>query len=87
MSREEIIAAAKRVAAELGHAPNLAEFRTLTRISKNQIRKNFGTFTQMMAASEVERHGSGWVVDLRALFVDWAGIVRKTGQSTDDVRL
>jgi hypothetical protein len=80
MSREEIIAAAKKLAAELGHAPNLAEFRTLTKISKNQIRKNFGTFTQMMAVSEVERHGSGWVVELRSLFVDWAGIVRKTGK-------
>jgi hypothetical protein len=80
MSREEIIAAVKDCAAELGHAPNLAEFRTLTRISKNQIRKNFGTFTQMMAASEVERHGSGWVVDLKSLFVDWAGIVRRTGK-------
>jgi hypothetical protein len=80
MSKEEIVAAAKKLAAELGHAPNLAEFRTLTKISKNQIRKNFGTFTQMMAVSEVERHGSGWVVDLRSLFVDWAGIVRKTGK-------
>jgi hypothetical protein len=80
MTKEEIIAAVKECMVKLGHAPNLAEFRTLTKISKNQIRKNFGTFTQMMAVSEVERHGSGWVVDLRSLFVDWAGIVRKTGK-------
>lgn len=81
MSKEEIIAAVKKCAEELGHAPNLPEFRTLTKITKNQIRKNFGTFTQMMAASGVECRGSGVVVDLNSLFLDWAGLVRNLGKA------
>jgi Homing endonuclease associated repeat len=80
MSKEEIIAAVKECTAKLGHAPSLAEFRVMTKISKNQIRKNFGTYTQMMAASDVERAGSGCVVEMEALFLDWAGIVRKLGK-------
>jgi hypothetical protein len=80
MSREEIIAAVKDCAATLGHAPNVSELRAFTKISKNQIRKNFGTYTQMMAASAVQREGSGCRVELKALFLDWAGITRKLGK-------
>jgi hypothetical protein len=80
MSKEEIIAAVKKCAEELGRAPNQPEFRTLTKITKNEIRKNFGTFTQMMAASGVDCRGSGVVVDFRSLFLDWAGLVRNLGK-------
>jgi hypothetical protein len=80
MSKEEIIAAVKDCAATLGHAPNVAELRAFTKITKNQIRKNFGTYTQMMAASAVEREGSGCRVDLKSLFMDWAGTIRKLGK-------
>lgn len=77
MTKEEIITAVRDCAATLGHAPNVAEFRTFTKISKNQIRKSFGTYTQMMAASAVQREGSGCVVELKSLFLDWAGVTRK----------
>jgi len=80
MSREEIIAAVKKCAVELGHAPSQPEFRNHTKISKHDIRKNFGTYTQMIAVSELEREGSGCVVELNSLFLDWAGIVRKLGK-------
>jgi hypothetical protein len=77
VTKEEIITAVRDCAATLGHAPNVAEFRTFTKISKNQIRKSFGTYTQMMAASAVQREGSGCVVELKSLFLDWAGVTRK----------
>ncbi|HEY2392344.1 MAG TPA: hypothetical protein VGK22_14310 [Candidatus Angelobacter sp.] len=80
MSKEEIIDAVKKCAAELGHAPSQPEFKKRTKISKYDIRKNFGTYTQMMAVSEVQRGGSGCVVELKSLFLDWAGIVRKLGK-------
>ena len=80
MSREEMIAAVKDCATTLGHAPNVSELRAFTKITKNQIRKNFGTYTQMMAASEVQREGSGCRVDLKSLFEDWAGTIRKLGK-------
>jgi hypothetical protein len=80
MSKEEIMDAVKKCAAELGHAPNVSELRAFTKISKNQIRKSFGTYTQMMAASAVQREGSGCVVELKSLFLDWAGVIRKLGK-------
>jgi len=80
MTREEIIAAMNKCASELGHAPNMAEFRRLTKISLNRIRKNFGNYRRLLSASGVERHGAGYTVSLKSLFLDWARVVRKTGK-------
>lgn len=80
MSREEIIAAVNECTAKLGHAPNVTEFRRVTKISLNQIRKNFGNYTRLLAASGVERHGAGYTASLKSLFMDWARVVRATGK-------
>jgi len=80
MSREEIIAAMNECATELGRAPNVAEFRRITKISLNQIRKNFGNYTRLLSASGVERHGAGYTASLNSLFRDWARVVRETGK-------
>jgi hypothetical protein len=80
MTKEEMMDAVKKCAAALGHAPSFAEFRRHAKVNKRQIQKNFGTYTQMMAASELERHGSGSVVSMKTLFLEWAGIVRKLGK-------
>ncbi len=80
MSREEIIGAMNECATELGHAPNVAEFRRTTKISLNQIRKNFGNYTRLLSASGVERHGAGYTASLKSLFLDWARVVRETGK-------
>lgn len=80
MTREEIIGAMNGCATELGHAPNVAEFRRITKISLNQIRKNFGNYTRLLSASGVERHGAGYTASLKSLFLDWARVVRETGK-------
>ncbi len=80
MTREEIIVAMKDCASELGHAPNSAEFRRLTKISLNQVRKNFGNYRRLLLASGVERQGAGYKVSLKSLFLDWARVVRETGK-------
>lgn len=80
MSREEIIVAMNECATELGHAPNVVEFRRTTKISLNQIRKNFGNYTRLLSASGVERHGAGYTASLKSLFLDWARVVRATGK-------
>jgi hypothetical protein len=80
MSREEIIGAMNECATQLGHAPNVAEFRRTTKISLNQIRKNFGNYTRLLSASGVERHGAGYTASLKSLFLDWARVVRATGK-------
>jgi len=80
MSREEIIGAMNECATRLGQAPNVTEFRRITKISLNQIRKNFGNYTRLLSASGVERHGAGYTASLKSLFLDWARVVRATGK-------
>ena len=77
MTKEELIAAIQECAAKLGRAPSMAEFRKATAAGKGQIRKHFGTFTQLLEASSLEARGSGHVVEMKNLFADWAGIVER----------
>ena len=81
MTKEEIIAAVKKCAAELGRAPSMGEFRKATAIGKGQIRKHSGTFKQLLEASGLEARGSGHVVEMKDLFADWAGIVQRLKKS------
>jgi Homing endonuclease associated repeat len=80
MTREELIAAMNECATELGQAPNVTQFRRLSKISLNQIRKNFGNYTRLLSASGVERHGAGYTASLQSLFLDWARVARTTGK-------
>src|ERR1051326_3475968 len=80
MTREEIIAAVQECAAKLGRAPNTTEFQQMTGISKHQVRKNFRTYMQLLAASGEEKRGPGYAVAMEAMFKDWACVARKLGK-------
>jgi hypothetical protein len=77
MTKEELITAVQECATKLGHVPSVAEFRKATAIGKGHIRKHFGTFGRLLEASGLEVRGSGHMVEMKALFADWAGIVRR----------
>lgn len=77
MSKQELIEMMNRCTAELGHPPSRSEFRRLTRVSMRQIRKNFGSYAELLTASGVEPQGSGYELSLRTLFLDWARVVRE----------
>jgi hypothetical protein len=77
MTKEEVIAAVTECATKLGRAPSMAEFRKATTIGKGHVRKHFGTFGQLLEASGLEARGSGYLVEMKTLFADWAGIVRR----------
>jgi hypothetical protein len=77
MTKEEVIAAVTECATKLGRAPSMAEFRKATAIGKGHVRKHFGTFGQLLEASGLEARGSGHLVEMKALFADWAGVVRR----------
>jgi hypothetical protein len=77
MTKEEVIAAVQECTTKLGHVPSLGEFRKMSQISKSRIRKSFGTFTQLLTASGLEVQGPGHMVEMKELFMDWAGIVRR----------
>ena len=79
MTSEEIIAIVKECTSQLGHAPTVDEFLALKKVSQRQVRKSFGTHTRMLAASGVQREGSGYPISTRCLFLDWARVVRGLG--------
>ena len=56
----------------------------MSKISLNQIRKNFGNYTRLLSASGVERHGAGYTASLKSLFLDWARVVRATLEKIPD---
>ncbi len=80
MTKEEIIAGVKECTARLGHAPTVAEFHEMSKVTKRQVRKNFGSHTRMLAESGVEREGSGYPISMQSLFLDWARVVRSLGK-------
>jgi hypothetical protein len=77
MKKDAIIAAVKEYAASLGRVPSVMEFQRGTKISKYHVRRNFGTYTQMLSDAGLQCAGQGHLAELHALFLDWAGIVRE----------
>ena len=80
MSRDEIIAAIRKCAEELGHVPSMDEVVRTIGISKYMIRRDFGPYVKALAACGLERHGCGYKIGMENLFLDWAVVVRKLGK-------
>src|SRR5438309_6908214 len=78
--RDEIIAAIKKCAARLGRAPSQAEFRRASKISWYQVYKHFRGMRQAVRAAGLEPGPRGSALDINALTLDWAGVVRKLGR-------
>jgi hypothetical protein len=78
--REEIIAAIQRCAAKLGRAPSQAEFRKACKISWYQIYKDFRGMRQAVRAAGLEPGPRGGPLDVNALVLDWARVVRELGR-------
>ncbi len=69
-------------AAELGHVPSILEFMKTTKISRRQVRKDYGSYTQLLQECHLEReNSSGHRVPLDKLFLDWAKVVRELGKA------
>jgi HNH endonuclease len=78
--RDEIIEAIKRCAERLGRAPSQAEFRRASKISWYQVYKHFRGMRQAVRAAGLEPGPRGGALDVNALTLDWAGVVRKLGR-------
>ena len=66
MTKEEVIAAVQECAAKLGHAPSAGRVsKDDNQISKSQIGRRFGTFTQLLTASGLEVQGPGHMVEMK----------------------
>jgi hypothetical protein len=78
--RDEIIAAIKKCAERLGRAPSQAEFRRASKISWYQVYKHFRGMRQAVRAAGLEPGPRGGALDINALTLDWARVVRKLGR-------
>lgn len=79
MKKEEVIAAIRKCAKELGRTPNLSELTERVHISTRTVRKLFGNYGMAVRACGMEPP-RGAPTPLEDLFKDWAGVVRKTGK-------
>jgi hypothetical protein len=78
MSKEEIIAAIKKCADELGRAPKFTELIQFYPAAKmGAIRKYIGTYTLALRESGMDCLGPGFEVAMDDLFRDWVQIVRR----------
>ena len=75
-SKDEIMAAIKDRAAELGRAPKRGELIRVVPISPSSIDRQFGSYRNALRECGLEREGCGIPVMLDKLFHDWAQIVR-----------
>jgi hypothetical protein len=80
MTKEEVIAKINELAARLGRVPSFPQLKRLTTVGVYDIRSNFGTWTRALRACGLQREGAGYQLGAKALFLDWAGLVRKLGK-------
>src|ERR1700742_2967424 len=79
-TREEVIAAIKKCAAQVGRNPTRGEVQRAANLTKFAIHKHFVTFEMALRASGLEPKGPGYAITEMALFLDWAALVRKLGR-------
>jgi Homing endonuclease associated repeat len=79
MSKQEIIAAIRRCARELGRCPSLGELMKRERVAKKNVLKLFGSYAMAVRACGMEPL-RGTPTPLEDLFTDWASVVRKVGK-------
>jgi len=82
MSKQEISESIMGCAEKLGRTPSIFEVMKMAQVTRRQIRAHFGSFTHALRECNLEREtSSGQRVPLEKLFIDWAGVVRKTGKA------
>ena len=78
--RDEIIAAIRKLAAELGRAPSREEFGRATEISWHQVYRHFRGMRAAVRAAGLEPGPKGGPLNEQALVLDWARVVRELGR-------
>ena len=73
---EEVIAAIRECAAELGRVPSIPELLVHKKLSIHILRKTFGTYTKAVSAAGLGQP-RGIRIRMDELFDEWAALVRK----------
>jgi hypothetical protein len=80
VTKEEIIAAIRNCADELGRVPTVAELKDMRRVTLRTVRRFFGRYADALREAGFDPHGAGYKLDLDTLFQDWAGVARRVGK-------
>jgi Homing endonuclease associated repeat len=79
-TRDEVIAAVKAAAEELGRVPTLQWLLRYDKVREYAIKKHFGRFRKCLEAAGMEPHRHGYEVGDRELLSDLARVVRLLGR-------
>lgn len=79
VTREEVTAAIRELAANLERRPALHELCNALKINSRQVRKLFGTYARAVEAAGLDPLVSG-LLSTQALLEDWRAVVRKLGR-------
>jgi hypothetical protein len=79
-SKETILAAIKRAAAELGRAPSRGELRRITGVSHYRVLAVFPTLREAVRAAGLEPNPKGEKISTDDLLADWKRVAEKLGR-------
>jgi Homing endonuclease associated repeat len=80
VTKEDIMQAIKECAEELGRTPTLMDLEKMRGISRDVLYARFGNYRATLEVCGIERSGGGFQIEMKQLFLDWAGVVRKLGR-------
>src|SRR5258708_31714877 len=82
LTKEEILAAIRRAAAELGRAPSRGELRRITGLSHYRVLAEFPTLREAVRAAGLEPNPKGEKISTEDLLADWKRVAEKLGKKT-----
>jgi hypothetical protein len=80
MTIDEILAAIRRAAAELGRAPSRGELRRITGVSHYRVLAEFPTLREAVRAAGLEPNPKGEKISTEDLLADWKTVAEKLGR-------
>jgi len=80
MTKDEILAAIRRAAAELGRAPSRGELRRITGVSHYRVLAEFVTLRDAVRAAGLEPNPKGEKISTEDLLADWKRVAEKLGR-------
>ncbi|HEX9256151.1 MAG TPA: hypothetical protein VF938_11420 [Candidatus Angelobacter sp.] len=80
MTKDEILAAIRRAAAELGRAPSRGELRRITGVSHYRVLAEFRTLREAVRAAGLAPNPKGEKISTEDLLADWKRVAEKLGR-------
>jgi hypothetical protein len=80
MERDEIIAAIRRAAGQLGKTPTRGELHRVTGVNYYRVQLKFPSFNEALRAAGLEPHPKGRKITTQDLLRDWRRVKKKVGR-------